>query len=506
MKLAMKGRGMSPAQQEAYEGVLRVREEFIRDINCSAFGSMMSCMHLRLPENHKYPASIGIHGGLTLVISPKMFNPLPPEKQRGLIEHELGHVQQCLWRREDDLKMRGIENAKDLQKVGMAADAAVNQHIPRERLPLEELGGVLPENLKDEDGNALPEGMSFEKYLMRTAWPEGEGGEGGEEGEGGGEGQGQSGKGKGQPDDKDDSGTSSTGKGSGDDDDDESDGGGSGKDDDEKDDEKDEKDNQGDGEDENDSDGPGSVEDPNKTDDPHAGMLGPDIDDGDRDRADMDVQEMADKIKRDGSARAGTESANALLRLEQNARPEEATDWRNQFRRHLIHLGQAHKQFTYGRLNRRLGTPGDYYSTGVGKILLFIDSSGSMDKPAIQLACDQVDIIAKFLKVDIIVGWGDTEIKGIGPYNRKTINEIGGGGGTGFVPAFKWAEEQKNIQFMVYFTDGDNCDGAELATMKPKFPVLWALCGHYMKPGNQPWGREITLKDTSESEGYSEDI
>lgn len=499
MKLSTSTKGMSAAERKAYASVLRVRDEFIRDFNCAAFGSMMSCMGLRLNSRMQSPMRVSLKGGLQIEVNPEQFNAMQPQYQRGALEHELGHVQQCLWRRVDELRNQGVSAVADPKRVNLAADAAVNQHIPLERVMTADkcdgVSWVLPEMLPGPNDTTMPEGLSFEKYLTQTVWPEAP--EGGQPGQGqprDGEGEPQEGEGQGDGEgsnkpDKAKSGTPRTG------------------------DDQQPPENKNGGDDKDgqpeDKDGPASQhspkpagEDPN----PHEGMLGEDIDDGDRDQADADVQQMADQVKHDGTARPGTESANVLERLERNSRPRNATDWRSQLRRYLVHLGQAHKQFSYARVNRRLGTPGDYYGTGAGKVLLWIDTSGSMDRNALMLACDQVDLLADFLKVDILVGQCDTAVQSVDLYDHERVRKIQGGGGTHFAPAFEWMEKHKGVQFCVYFTDSGNFDGEELRKMrKPKFPVLWALCGHYTK-GEQPWGREIELKDPESESGFSEDI
>jgi len=64
--------------------------------------------------------------------------------------------------------------------------------------------------------------------------------------------------------------------------------------------------------------------------------------------------------------------------------------------------------------------------------------------------------------------------------------QIGGGGGTSFVPVFDWiTAAELRPDLMLYFTDAE---GYFPATA-PDYPVIWLVKGR----GKVPWGERIQL-------------
>lgn len=128
---------------------------------------------------------------------------------------------------------------------------------------------------------------------------------------------------------------------------------------------------------------------------------------------------------------------------------------------------------------RRLVTQGvvlpSYTGFGAGIIVFVCDTSGSMSTPEMAQGLGECDnIIVDCQPKEVILLGCDCRINSeFRLYSGDSLGDnpppLGGGGGTSFVPPFKWLEEQGiRPDTLVYFTDmyGDFPDD-------PGFPVIW---------------------------------
>lgn len=143
---------------------------------------------------------------------------------------------------------------------------------------------------------------------------------------------------------------------------------------------------------------------------------------------------------------------------------------------------------TWSRGNRRLLSQGIYLasmrSESVGKLIIAIDTSGSISKRDLAHFQAEMQAIHSELKPEeLIVLYCDEKVhteQRIGRYDQVEfdLNLVKGGGGTDFRPPFKWAhvkrEEGEDIIGVIYVTDLDG----DFPTQKekwfdPMLPVLW---------------------------------
>ncbi len=87
-----------------------------------------------------------------LVVNPDFFNPLPLEQRMGILVHETLHI---------ILKHIFRKGERDHKLFNVAADIALNQSIKREMLPETAL---YPESFKMPSGKFYPEGKTSEQY------------------------------------------------------------------------------------------------------------------------------------------------------------------------------------------------------------------------------------------------------------------------------------------------------------------------------------------------------
>jgi len=434
----------SDAERICVSRLNRAVNELLIDKDTRALGVMAANMDVRLDEKFPAPAGVVVRRGIHIDFNPNMMASLPEGTTIGIIMHELGHVLQGYWKRAEDIKKK--KGAFHPSIGNTAADAAINQHIKRECLPEE---GVFREELEKELGVEFPEGGSLETFydILEQHSPKitikvcGGGGGGGDE-EGDQEG-----------------------------------GGGDG----------------GDEDGEAGRDGVARVGGCGAIDD-HGGMIG--VSEEDIRDADDDIKGLIHKVK---EASTGSEAAGIVRALEgvlaDNADKFDPMKW---IRKWLIHFGRMKEDFTWARINRRTGEVGYYQEKGIGKCVLAIDTSGSMDEETLRRVAVVVSKCAKLIKDEVWAVECDAEVQAAYQLDLQRIEELRGGGGTNFMPVFEWAERAGGVKFLMYFTDGENFDKDALASYKPPFPVLWVLCGAYS--ADQPFGKMVIMESNREAE------
>lgn len=141
----------------------------------------------------------------------------------------------------------------------------------------------------------------------------------------------------------------------------------------------------------------------------------------------------------------------------------------------------ARNDYSFSKPNKRYLQSGivmpSLFSLEVGEIVLFADTSISMDKEKLDRCGTEMHSIASMFNAHMTVGYIDEEWQGAQEFEPtdEFILEPKGGGGTDFRPGFEWLKEQGMIpKCLVYLTDGECWDFPE---EEPDFPVLWAITG-----------------------------
>lgn len=154
----------------------------------------------------------------------------------------------------------------------------------------------------------------------------------------------------------------------------------------------------------------------------------------------------------------------------------------------------AKNDYTFSRPNKRYMQQGfilpSLYSLDVGEIVLIVDSSGSMDKEALDRVFTEIHDVAGSFDAHMTVIYVDTEVQGVEEIEPTDSVDLSpkGGGGTDFVPGFEWLDQHGMIpKSVVYFTDGHCSSFPE----EPSYPVLWAVTGGYKF--SPPFGEVIKI-------------
>jgi predicted metal-dependent peptidase len=168
------------------------------------------------------------------------------------------------------------------------------------------------------------------------------------------------------------------------------------------------------------------------------------------------------------------------------------TDWRTELRRFVTEI--AKDDYSWVRPNKKmLGAHGFYlpslYSEQIGHIVIAIDTSGSITQPMLNIFGSEIDSIRTAVKPQMTtVIYCDAEVNHVDEFTAEDVLELNmhGGGGTSFVPPFKYVEEHGiNPRAFMYMTDGYG----SAPSHPPEYPVLWCMTTDV----RLPWGEHIDL-------------
>ena len=200
------------------------------------------------------------------------------------------------------------------------------------------------------------------------------------------------------------------------------------------------------------------------------------------------VKTASDAAKAMGNMPAGLERF-----VENLLRPK--VPWNEKLRTQFVRaIGREAKN--WNKLHRRryvlqgVIMPG-YKGFGCGTVVFAMDTSGSMSDREIGQGLGEADSILTDCNPEQVILIGcDAAVESVvelGPgdtlRNNAPACTLGGGGGTSFIPPFKWLEEN-NIRpdVLVYFTDM----GGRFPDYDPGFPVIWCSTTGVDKPDSAP--------------------
>ncbi len=172
-------------------------------------------------------------------------------------------------------------------------------------------------------------------------------------------------------------------------------------------------------------------------------------------------------------------------------------DWRRVLADFLQHASR--NDYNWCRPNRRHLQRGiilpNLYSRDLGEVVIVIDTSGSIDEPALNSFAAAVSDILEAFDVTVRVVYCDAKVQGVEEHCRADLPlkfEPKGGGGTDFRPPFAWVEEQ-GLQptALIYFTDLI----CRRHPPDPGYPVLWLVWGtHYREVRKPVFGKILPME------------
>lgn len=176
---------------------------------------------------------------------------------------------------------------------------------------------------------------------------------------------------------------------------------------------------------------------------------------------------------------------------------EEDLPWHWYLKKLVGTLASGMKKTTARRNRRqpeRLDLPG-HLRAHTAKLLVAIDISGSISDSEFKQAMQEVFHIVRNYKHEITLLECDDEIRRIYPIHalEDIKQRLDVRGGTSFSPVFEYANNTKNTDLLIYFTDGK---GETKLTVSPHgYKVLWVLSGKSDSLSlKEPWGLVKRLK------------
>ncbi len=128
--------------------------------------------------------------------------------------------------------------------------------------------------------------------------------------------------------------------------------------------------------------------------------------------------------------------------------------------------------------------------TETGRIILIVDTSGSIDDELIERFGGEAKSIADTFSISLTVLYVDTEVRGVQAFKPGEDIHLKprGGCGTDFRPGFAYIEKHKlEPRAVVYLTDGECIS----YPTEPGYPVFWYMFGNsYVTP---PFGKVIQI-------------
>ena len=147
-------------------------------------------------------------------------------------------------------------------------------------------------------------------------------------------------------------------------------------------------------------------------------------------------------------------------------------DWKRQLRLFGASSRRTRVIHTIKRVSKRYGTRPGIKIQRFQKILVAIDTSGSIDMDALELFFGEIRGMWRN-GAEITVIECDCEVGRTYPYQGQTPSDLSGGGGTDFDPVFQYLRERRQEQYdgIIYLTDGY----AATPVVRPPCRVLWVI-------------------------------
>ena len=118
----------------------------------------------------------------------------------------------------------------------------------------------------------------------------------------------------------------------------------------------------------------------------------------------------------------------------------------------------------------------------MGELVIVVDTSGSIGREALEQFAGEIAAINQDAQPELIrVIYCDAAVQGVEEFSPSEPIRLSpkGGGGTDFVPPFRWVEEDGILpQCMIYLTDLCCHSFPE----PPDYPVLWVTDSQQVAP------------------------
>jgi predicted metal-dependent peptidase len=166
-------------------------------------------------------------------------------------------------------------------------------------------------------------------------------------------------------------------------------------------------------------------------------------------------------------------------------------DWRRLMGLFAGSHGGTRISHTLKRISRRYGTRTGIRNKRTMRIVVVIDTSGSIDEDTLSLFLAEIEGI-RSSDAEITIKESDAAVQACYRYRNCMTPSCKGGGGTDFDPAFQYFNSGKAgaADACIYLTDGY----ASEPTVRPRIALLWVLTPDGHDSPHLKWGKRISIK------------
>ncbi len=165
-------------------------------------------------------------------------------------------------------------------------------------------------------------------------------------------------------------------------------------------------------------------------------------------------------------------------------------DWKRVIRIFCASSGRSKIRHTMRRISKRYGTRPGIKVQRLQRLLVAVDTSGSIDQEMIEAFFAEIHAVWK-AGATVHVVECDAEVQRDYRYAGKPPREVAGGGGTEFEPVFEWMLTQAPFDGCLYITDGYG----PAPTTRPRCKLLWVVTDDdNAKPEVLPFGPTVKLR------------
>jgi predicted metal-dependent peptidase len=168
-------------------------------------------------------------------------------------------------------------------------------------------------------------------------------------------------------------------------------------------------------------------------------------------------------------------------------------DWRRVVRIFCASSGRTKIRHTIKRVSQRYGTRPGIKVQRLQKLLIAVDTSGSIDQEMVNAFFTEIHSAWK-AGASVHIVECDATVQRHYPYTGRPPKDISGGGGTEFEPIFLWMQKQKPFDGVLYLTDG--CGPPPMT--RPRCKLLWVIAGDQNPmlefSFNLPFGPSVPLQ------------
>ena len=167
----------------------------------------------------------------------------------------------------------------------------------------------------------------------------------------------------------------------------------------------------------------------------------------------------------------GTMPAALVSQCEQIlAERQPKVDWKRMVRIFCASSGRTRIRHTIKRISKRYGTRPGVKVQRLQRLLVAIDTSGSIDQGMLAEFFAEIHGTWKVGATVVIVEC-DADVRQSYGYRGKPPTAVQGGGGTAFEPVFTWMRTQRPFDGVLYLTDGHG----PAPSTRPNCKLLWVI-------------------------------